>query len=41
LPAVRVFIDYLAEHLPPVIEANRLQCRDIARKGAKAAPAAA
>jgi DNA-binding transcriptional LysR family regulator len=41
LPAVRVFIDYLAEHLPPVIEANRLQCRDIARKDAKAAPAAA
>lgn len=28
LPAVRVFIDYLAEHLPGVIEANRLKCSE-------------
>jgi DNA-binding transcriptional LysR family regulator len=26
LPAVRVFIDYLAEHLPQQIEASRLDC---------------
>lgn len=26
LPAVRVFIDYLAEHLPPQLEASRLTC---------------
>lgn len=26
LPAVRVFIDYLAEHLPPLLEASRLTC---------------
>jgi DNA-binding transcriptional LysR family regulator len=31
LPAVRVFIDFLAEHLPPIIETNRLQCREIDR----------
>lgn len=29
LPAVRVFIDYLAEHMPAVIEANRLKCSEI------------
>ena len=28
LPAVRVFIDYLAERLPPMIEAARLQCSE-------------
>ncbi|KFN44485.1 hypothetical protein N789_00330 [Arenimonas oryziterrae DSM 21050 = YC6267] len=28
LPAVRVFIDFLAERLPSVIEANRLSCKD-------------
>src|SRR5688572_20228276 len=28
LPAVRTLIDYLAEKLPPVIEANRLQCSE-------------
>jgi DNA-binding transcriptional LysR family regulator len=28
LPAVRVFIDYLAEKLPPMIEAARLGCND-------------
>lgn len=27
LPAVRVFIDYLAERLPPMLEASRLDCR--------------
>lgn len=26
LPAVRVFIDFLAEHLPQQIEASRLDC---------------
>ncbi len=26
LPAVRVFIDFLAEHLPPLIEKSRLDC---------------
>jgi DNA-binding transcriptional LysR family regulator len=31
LPAVRVFIDALAEGLPPLIEKNRLQCNEIAR----------
>lgn len=41
LPAVRVFIDYLAEHLPPLLEANRLDCvnceerREAIRKGVK------
>ena len=28
LPAVRVFIDFLAENLPGVVEANRLSCKD-------------
>jgi DNA-binding transcriptional LysR family regulator len=32
LPAVRVFIDFLAEKMPPVIEANRLQCSELGRK---------
>jgi len=31
LPAVRVFIDFLAERMPAVIETNRLQCSDIGR----------
>ena len=26
LPAVRVFIDFLAEHLPKEIESSRLDC---------------
>jgi len=26
LPAVRVFIDFLAQHLPPLLEASRLDC---------------
>jgi DNA-binding transcriptional LysR family regulator len=29
LPAVRAFIDFLAETLPPMIEANRLKCSEI------------
>jgi DNA-binding transcriptional LysR family regulator len=28
LPAVRVFIDFLAERLPPLLEAARLDCRE-------------
>ena len=28
LPAVRVFIDFLAEELPPLMEAARLQCSE-------------
>ena len=28
LPAVRAFIDFAAERIPPMIEANRLQCSD-------------
>ena len=31
LPAVRVFIDFLAERIPPIIEGNRLQCREIGK----------
>lgn len=31
LPAVRVFIDFLAEKLPPVIEENRLKCSELGR----------
>jgi DNA-binding transcriptional LysR family regulator len=29
LPAVRALIDFLAERLPPMIEANRLQCSEV------------
>ena len=36
LPAVRALIDFLAERIPPMIEANRLQCREIGRSVAKA-----
>jgi DNA-binding transcriptional LysR family regulator len=32
LPAVRVFIDFLAEHLPQQIEASRLDCGNCGRK---------
>ena len=32
LPAVRVFIDFLAERLPPLLEASRLHCGEIAGK---------
>jgi DNA-binding transcriptional LysR family regulator len=37
LPAVRALIEFLAERLPPLIQANRLQCSEIVRggKGAK------
>ncbi len=35
LPAVRVFIDYLAEKLPPLIESSRLDCQNCAQKDAK------
>ena len=43
LPAVRVFIDFLAERMPVAIEKSRLQCSDIAgkRKSAKKAGAKA
>ena len=52
LPAVRVFIDFLAEKLPPLIESSRLDCQNcqadaagakapVARKRAPAAPASA
>ncbi len=34
LPSVRVFIDFLAERVPQMIEANRLQCSEIGRKKA-------
>jgi hypothetical protein len=29
LPAVRALIDFLAQKLPPLIEANRLQCGEL------------
>lgn len=32
LPAVRVFIDYLAEKMPPLIESSRLDCQHCASK---------
>lgn len=32
LPAVRVFIDFLAERVPTMIEANRLKCAEIRRE---------
>ena len=32
LPAVRVFIDFLAEKLPALLEAARLQCSEIKGK---------
>lgn len=32
LPAVRVFIDYLAERLPPLLEAAQLQCNEKRRR---------
>ena len=33
LPAVRVFIDFLAERLPAAIEASRLKCSEVKRVG--------
>ncbi len=35
LPAVRVFIDFLAEKLPPLLEAARLQCSEKGCDGGK------
>lgn len=35
LPAVRVFIDFLAERLPPEIESSRLDCRACKEEGHK------
>ena len=40
LPAVRVFIDFLAEHLPQQIEASRLDCGNCGRRNAPAVEAA-
>ena len=36
LPAVRVFIDFMAERLPKLLEAARLECSDPACLKAKA-----
>ena len=36
LPAVRMFIDHLAEQMPPLLESSRLQCRNC--PGGMAAP---
>lgn len=41
LPAVRVFIDFLAERLPPLIEASRLDCHNCGRKQGAGDPVAA
>lgn len=39
LPAVRVFIDFLAEKLPPLIEASRLDCQNCQKpESPKASP---
>ncbi len=35
LPAVRVFIDYLAEKMPPLLDAARLDCQECARRAGK------
>ena len=40
LPAVRVFIDYLAEKLPPLIEESSLNCRNCGKDEQLPAPAA-
>jgi hypothetical protein len=42
LPAVRVFIDFLAEKMPPLLDAARLDCSDCGGRGVqskRAAPA--
>lgn len=39
LPAVRLFIDFLAERLPPQIESSRLECAGRCNKDAKGARA--
>ena len=41
LPAVRVFIDFLAEKLPPLIEESSLNCRHCGKDDAANAAAAA
>ena len=41
LPAVRVFIDFLADHLPQQLEASRLECGGGVDKAAPAPPASA
>jgi DNA-binding transcriptional LysR family regulator len=41
LPAVRALIDTLAEGLPPLIEANRLQCNELHCGPGEGTPAAA
>lgn len=41
LPAVRVFIDFLAEKLPPLIESSRLDCQNCRQKTTDAEPAVA
>ena len=38
LPAVRVFIDYVAERMPALIEANRLTCNEIHGAGGVKSP---
>ncbi len=38
LPAVRVFIDFLAEKLPPLIESSRLDCQNCRKTDADAKP---
>ena len=38
LPAVRVFIDFLAEKLPPLLEAARLQCSETGCDGTGTKP---
>ena len=40
LPAVRVFIDFLAEHLPKQIESSRLDCGGKCGEGAEGKDAA-
>lgn len=40
LPAVRVFIDHLAEHMPPLLEASRVHIRSAAADGAGGSKAA-
>jgi hypothetical protein len=36
LPAVRVFIDFLVEKMPTLLDAARLDCQECARKAAVA-----
>lgn len=41
LPAVRLFIDHLAERLPPLIEESRLDCRNCRQSSPDQAPSTA